>query len=219
MQYLIDNAVIYDAENKTLNHVTSGEDLIDLTPGSLVVLLDFFISHPHTIYSKQEIGEIAFKDSLYSGSEANINKSLSLLRRCIKDAGGREDMISTLTSQGVFFNATVIDIKSVGTQGDKAISTRIINAKSLFALVVVIFIVLIILFFKFFHKNQLACEVINIGDEKIFNNIKEKVSELDGCKSGLIINGVQKPNDLNKKYSLVAKCEQSTDYCINIIRR
>ncbi|HDR2357172.1 TPA: hypothetical protein QCH65_004419, partial [Enterobacter roggenkampii] len=107
MRYLINDLIIYDAKLKTLTNKNFMGDSLELTPGSVAVLLDFFISYPHTLWNKAEIGKKAFADSAYSGSESNVNKSLSLLRRSFKELGADSNIITTLSSQGVVFDANI----------------------------------------------------------------------------------------------------------------
>ncbi|PPS58514.1 hypothetical protein CRX72_18265 [Pantoea sp. BRM17] len=49
MRYIINHTIIYDAKAKTLSHRDDADNRISLTPGSVAILLDFFISYPDQI--------------------------------------------------------------------------------------------------------------------------------------------------------------------------
>ena len=220
MRYLINNLVIYNAELKTLSNRNFEDDSIELTPGSVAVLLDFFISYPDTVWTKNEIGAKAFANSTYSGSESNVNKSLSLLRRCFKDVGEDSNIIMTLPSQGFVFNASVAsydDVSPLPIQTSRATS----NIKRAILISGVLAIVTVIPAFYFISTSESTkCMLLNRGDPDAYVTAEKNIKELGNCNApGVIINGAHKFNSFRKNYSLVATCEQSSHTCLNFIRK
>ncbi|MCU6172054.1 winged helix-turn-helix domain-containing protein [Enterobacter bugandensis] len=220
MRYLINDLIIYDAKLKTLTNKNFLDDSLELTPGSVAVLLDFFISYPHTVWNKAEIGERAFADSAYSGSESNVNKSLSLLRRSFKDVGEDSNIITTLSSEGVVFNANVTPYESVSVAPTPSRQTTSFKKISVLIACVLATLTVIPALYYFNTINESECILINRGNPDAFAQTKKNISQLSNCQApGIIINGVHKENQFKKNYSLVAMCDQSSHSCLNFIEK
>ncbi|WP_454878807.1 winged helix-turn-helix domain-containing protein [Serratia inhibens] len=221
MRFLINDLIIYDANLKILMNVNFEEDPVELTPGSVAILLDFFISHPHVVWSKTEIGEQAFANSPYSGSESNVNKSLSLLRRSFRDAGEDSGIISTMPSLGVVFNASVrayeADVSPLPIQ---TISLKRNLNRPLFLTALAGMAVIILCFSVMKYKKPTECILITRGDPVLFHKLTENITDMKNCRApGVIINGVQKTSENRKNHSLLAKCDDSSRSCLNFITK
>jgi DNA-binding winged helix-turn-helix (wHTH) protein len=220
MRYLINDLIIYDAHLKTLSNKNFLDDSLELTPGSVAVLLDFFISYPQTVWSKAEIGERAFADSAYSGSESNVNKSLSLLRRSFKDVGEDSSIITTLSSQGVIFNANVTSYDDVSVAPITVRQTTSGKKRSLLAACVLVTLTAISALYYFTSLNASECRLLNRGDPDAYAVAVKNMEQISKCKApGTIINGVHKENEFKKNYSMVAICDQSSHSCFNFIKK
>ncbi|UVZ93280.1 winged helix-turn-helix domain-containing protein [Enterobacter hormaechei] len=228
MRYLINNLIIYDVNTKTLTNKNYVEDSIELTPGSVAVLLDFFISYPHKVWTKAEIGEKAFSSSPYSGTESNINKSLSLLRRSFKDVGEDSNIISTLSTLGVVFNASVVPYEMESTPlplADKPAKLSLIHLRLKTILFAVGGGILISCFLLYYflseHKKQTECVFeIKAGNKQDYSTYVENVIEFKTCKApGVIISNVQNKSAFKNNYSLVAKCDSEESECFNLIKK
>lgn len=219
MRYLINDLIIYDAKLKTLTNKNFLDDSLELTPGSVAVLLDFFISYPHTVWNKAEIGERAFADSAYSGSEPNVNKSLSLLRRSFKDVGEDSNIITTLSSQGVVFKANVTSYDDMSVYPLPVLQTSGKN-RSLLAACVLATLIAVPVFYYFTSLNPTECRLLNRGNPDAYALAAKNLEQLRKCKApGTIINGLHKENEFKKNYSMVAICEQSSHSCLNFIKK
>lgn len=220
MRYLINDLIIYDAKLKTLTNKNFLDDSLELTPGSVAVLLDFFISYPHAVWNKAEIGERAFADSAYSGSESNVNKSLSLLRRSFKDVGEDSNIITTLSSQGVVFNANVTSYDDVSVEPSPVRQTTFDKKRALLAACVLATLTAIPAVYYFTSLNASECRLLNRGNPDAYALAVKKIDQLKKCKApGIIINGVHKDNEFKKNYSMVAICEHSSHSCLNFIKK
>ncbi|HCR4009778.1 TPA: hypothetical protein OOF29_002729 [Morganella morganii] len=220
MRYLINDLIIYDAKLKTISNRNFEDDSIKLTPGSVAVLLDFFISYPHTVWTKTEIGEKAFADSTYTGSESNVNKSLSLLRRGFKDVGEDSNIITTLPSQGIVFNANVIpydDVSAVPVQA----SCSVPNKKRCVLIAVILATLIIIPSFHYFSTLETSgCRILNRGNLDAYVLLSKNIKELSNCKApGVIINGAHQIDNFKNSYSLVAMCDRLPHNCLNYIQK
>lgn len=222
MRYLINNLIVYDSKMKTLVNVNFTEDVLELTPGSVATLLDYFISHPHVVLEKKEIIEKAFADSPYSGSESNINKSLSILRRSFRDVGEDGSIISTMPSLGFVFNANVEGYEEVARLGTvKNIKDKINNKKhQLCAIFLVITTLAVMLFFIMNSSEMDSCKIILRGFNIPKNKEVEVAPETKRCIApGVIINAPQNKSEKNKTHSLMAICDSSSESCLNLIRK
>lgn len=220
MRYLINDLIIYDAKLKTLSNKNFLDDSLELTPGSVAVLLDFFISYPHTVWNKAEIGEKAFADSAYSGSESNVNKSLSLLRRSFKDVGEDGNIITTLSSQGVVFNADVTSYDDVSVDPVPVRQTTFDKKRSLLAACVLATLTISPALYYFTSLNVSECRLLNRGNPDAYALAVKNIEQLRKCQApGIIINGVNKENEFKKNYSMVAICEHSSHSCLNFIKK
>lgn len=219
MRYLIDDIVIYDDTRKTLANVKFEDEPVELTPGSVALLLEFFLSHPHRLFSKEDIGQVAFVGSLYSASESNVNKSLSLLRRSFMEAGADKNIITTVPSVGVIFNGHVTyldDTKSISTGA----SFR--RKKYSICFFLVFFAAWVGAFFLYYYYSSAnkECSVLSRGDEGLYAKIKDSIPLIKTCRSpGIIINGARPSENTNKRYSLVAICSPEHSNCINYIKK
>ncbi|HGA3141870.1 TPA: transcriptional regulator [Enterobacter hormaechei] len=219
MRYLINDLIIYDAKLKTLSNKNFLDDSLELTPGSVAVLLDFFISYPHTVWNKAEIGDKAFADSAYSGSESNVNKSLSLLRRSFKDVGEDGNIITTLSSQGVVFNASVTSYDDVPVDPVPVRQTTFNKKRSLLAVCVLATLTVFPALYYFTYLNASECRLLNRGNPDAYALAVKNIELLRKCKTpGTIINGVNKENEFKRNYSMVAICEHSSHSCLNFIK-
>lgn len=220
MRYLINDLIIYDAKLKTLSNKNFLDDSLELTPGSVAVLLDFFISYPHTVWNKAEIGEKAFADSAYSGSESNVNKSLSLLRRSFKDVGEDGNIITTLSSQGVVFNANVTPYDGVSVTPIPTHQTTSGKKNSVLIASILTMLIAIPSLYYFTTSSTSECSLLNRGNPDAYALAVKNLKQLRDCKApGIIINGVHKNNEYKKNYSLVAMCDQSSHSCLNFIKK
>lgn len=220
MLFLINDLIIYDSKLKTLSNKNFLDDSIELKSGAVVVLLDFFIRCPYTTWTKAEIGEKAFADSSYSGSESNVNKSLSLLRGSFKDVGEDSSIIATLSSQGVVFNANVTPYDRSSAAPNPA--SQRISCKKRSVLIVCVLAILIAASL-FYYINTLKapkCSLLNRGHPDAYALAKKNTKQLSNCKApGIIINGARNENQLQKNYSLVAMCDQFSPNCSNFIKK
>lgn len=218
MRYLINDLIIYDTKLKTLKNKNFVDDQLELTPGSVAVLLDFFISYPHTVWRKEEIGEKAFSNSSYSGSESNVNKSISLLRRSFKELGEDSNIITTLPSQGVVFNANVTAYDCVSVA---PISARKITSCKKRSLLIASLLVTLTAIPGLYYLDTLKayeCNLLNRGNSDAYALAEKNIKQLSNCKApGIIINGAHEKNEFKKNYSLVAMCDQSSQSCLNFI--
>lgn len=220
MRYLINDLIIYDAKLKTLTNKNFLDDSLELTPGSVAVLLDFFISYPHAVWNKAEIGERAFADSAYSGSESNVNKSLSLLRRSFKDVGEDSNIITTLSSQGVVFNANVTSYDDVSVDTITVRQTTSGKRRALLTVCVLATLTTIPALYYITSLNPSECRLLNRGNPDAYALAVKNIEQLRKCKApGTIINGVHKENEFKKNYSMIAICEDSSLSCLNFIKK
>lgn len=220
MRYLINDLIIYDAELKTLSNRNFEDDFIKITPGSVVVLLEFFISYPHTVWTKTEIGAKAFTNTAYSGSESNVNKSLSLLRRSFKEVGEDSNIIMTLSSQGVAFNASVAAYDEAPLSPVQA-SHGTSSIKPIVYIGGVLFTMFAIPAFYFINASEpTECTLLTRGNTDEYMAVTKNMKELSNCNApGIIINGARKFSGIGKNYSMVAVCEQSSQSCLNLIQK
>lgn len=220
MRFLINDLIIYDAKLKTLANRNYEDDSVKLTPGSVAVLLEFFISYPHAVWTKAEIGEKAFADSVYSGSESNVNKSLSLLRRSFKDVGEDSNVITTLSSQGVVFNANVTPYDDVSVAAPPASHTASGKKRSVQIAVFLVTLTTAPALYYLTTFKSVECSLLNRGNLDAYIQAVTKIKELRSCKApGIIINGVHKESEFKKNYSMVAICEHSSHSCLNFIKK
>lgn len=220
MRYLINDLIIYDAELKTLSNRNFEDDFIKITPGSVVVLLEFFISYPHIVWTKTEIGAKAFANTAYSGSESNVNKSLSLLRRSFKELGEDSNIFMTLSSQGVAFNASVAACDKAPLLPVQASRDRS-NIKPTVCIGGVLFVMVAIPALYFISSSEpTECILLTRGDTDAYVSVAKNIKELRNCNApGVIVNGAHKFSSIGQNYSLVAVCDQSSQSCMNFIQK
>ncbi|HGA3108483.1 TPA: transcriptional regulator [Enterobacter hormaechei] len=226
MRYLINDLIIYDVTLKTLSNRNFEEDSIELNPGSVAVLLDFFISYPHKVWTKPEIGEMAFLSSPYSGTESNVNKSLSLLRRSFKEVGEDSNIISTISNSGVVFNASVVPyedapVGSTKTNSKRALLTKKYKTKTI-VLGVLLLSILSYSILVYISNSQIPseCNFLIKGDQKEFVSYVANIKAFKNCKApGIIISSVRKKSSYKKNYSLAAKCDAESSSCLNYIQK
>ncbi|WP_406909108.1 winged helix-turn-helix domain-containing protein [Klebsiella oxytoca] len=220
MRYLINELIVYDEKLKTLSNKNFFDDPIKLSPGSVAVLLDFFISYPHTVWNKADIGEKAFAESSYSGSESNVNKSLSLLRRSFKDVGEDSNIITTLPSQGVVFNGNVTPYDEVSVTPIPARQTTFGKKHSLLLAFILAVLITIPAWYYFTTSSASKCSFLNRGNPDAYALAIKNIKQLRNCKApGIIINGINEENEFKKNHSLVAMCDQSSNSCLNFIKK
>lgn len=219
MRYLIENLIIYDSSCKTLENVNYTDAPIELSPGSVAVLLEFFLSHPETIWGKDEISALAFTDTIYSGSDSNVNKCLSILRRTFAEAGGDPGIFKTIPLQGVAFTGKVI------TYAENDSSTQRNHTKQMVIILGGLLISTIAIFLsvssykKHLHQEQ-QCLLISRGDTLLFEKLRDTIPEIDKCRApGVIINGVNRFSEKKLNYSLISVCDSKHDECINYIKK
>lgn len=220
MRFLINDLIIYDTTLKTLKNKNFLDDQLELTPGSVAVLLDFLISYPHSVWTKEEIGEKAFADSSYSGSESNVNKSLSLLRRSFKELGEDSNIIATLPSQGIVFNANVTSYGDVSVPPVASRKTTSVKIRLILIACVLTSLTAIPALYYFDSLKPSECNLLNRGSSDAYAQAEKNLKQLRNCKApGIIINGAHKKNESKKNYSLVAMCDQSSKNCVNFITK
>lgn len=218
MLFLINNIVIYDDRDKTLVNKKFLEPTVELTPGAVAVLLDFLIQNPNRIWSKEEIGEKAFSDGVYSGSDSNVTKSISILRRCFMDVGEDRDIISTIPMKGIVFNAEISFPEEVSLP--EVNNSPFIVKKHLGIKLSIIVVVSTLIISWFYFRSNEGCILINRGGLDTLNRTNPSHLEISECGPGdVMVNGGNAIDSISIKYFLTAKCEASSDFCINEIRK
>lgn len=120
MKYLINNEIHFDSEEKTLKLATDDHRLIELKAGAMANLFEVLIEHNGQTITKEELYKLVWEDHGYKASASNLNKTISLLRKAIRDIGYDAELIATYPRQGLCFSAEVkkqsLSPESQGTQ-------------------------------------------------------------------------------------------------------
>lgn len=219
MRYLINELTVYDDNIKTLMNINYEEDAVKLAPGSVAILLEFLIRNPNVVWQKKEIGERAFSESLYSDSESNVNKSLSLLRRSFQDVGEDRKIISTLPSQGIVFNAKVREYDKDTYPHSMNVSRTKKNVKlCLFITGVVGLVGAALCIFLLKDLKRSDCASISRGSNEVFQKLSKDIEEIKECRApGVVIDGATENTGGRKTYLLRAICEETAHSCTNFI--
>lgn len=221
MRYLINHSIIYDAKAKTLSHRDDADNKISITPGSVAILLDFFISYPDQIWTKAELGQRALDHSPYSGSEANVNKSLSLLRRYLSDLGAEREVLATVPHQGIIFSAAVTEYPASATESlASAKRTPAPHRRRFLLPASILLLIIITAVTASFLTARPGCITIERGDRDSLSGLREKLDDFALCqRPAVTIDGIRDSKLSGQRYSMIAVCPQDDRQCINYIEK
>ncbi|MGE6981769.1 winged helix-turn-helix domain-containing protein [Kluyvera intermedia] len=215
MKYLINDRVLYDTERDVLQDCNGIFEEVALSPRSVSLLLSYLIGQTGVLLPKAELGTNALTGTGYSGSESNINKSISLLRRSFKDLGIDGNIIKTIPGEGFVFDATVEEYKVNNKKRKKTVFIDLfIKRKSIILMTTSFFLISLI---YLFYLNSVDCIIINNGEDVKKHEVMSLFPEFKTCKmNSVTVNSAHSDN--KRQYILTSNCHEDNNYCTNNIR-
>lgn len=241
MKYTLNNTLVFDVENQTIHMVNEDINVIELSSMMITRLLEALVEKAGEVLTREYLYQTVWENHGYKASASNLNKSMSLLRKAIRDTGYQDDIIETLPRQGFRLLATVESDAPAASGTDPLVKKRTISNKKKTYLkvggVAILFIALAMTYFVYVKEqpryNMVRVEkcTVYFVDKKPRAYYTDKIKNIShdvdcSSKERLVVYGSPLPyeideDDSNQKepldFTAICNRDGGLSKCTNII--
>lgn len=97
MDYIIEDTIRFNTEDRSLTHVETSDNIFLAMPGCF--LLEYLVKNQGTVFTRNQLLDDIFKKNELVDSDSNLSQNVSMLRKSFRDLGISKDILLTKPSR------------------------------------------------------------------------------------------------------------------------
>lgn len=105
MDYIIEDTIRFNTEDRSLTHVETSDNIFLAMPGCF--LLEYLVKNQGTVFTRNQLLDDIFKKNELVDSDSNLSQNVSMLRKSFRDLGISKDILLTKPRIGLLLSEEV----------------------------------------------------------------------------------------------------------------